>query len=334
MNRRYKNRLKILEDHEIEELYGLPRFDLGEQEYYFSLTQEERDIANSHRSIENCVLFILQAGYFKAKTMFFSFEFKDVYNDIQYILRQHFPLSFDVHIAGPVLRQTKHSQQQKILELYGYRACNAAERAYLVEKACHVVKISAKPIYLLQTLIYYLETQRIVTPGYSFLQDVVSQAMAQERERISEIIKSSLDDKTRIALDDLYVSRDGIYAITSLKHEPKDFSLKEMKSETARGHTLAELYKTTHNLFPILEISNDSVAYYASLVDYYTVQKLQQMPTDMVYLYLLCFILHRYQKLNDNLTNALIFHVRKVIDTAKTTAKEKVFARLLETHLT
>lgn len=41
--------------------------------------------------------------------------------------------------------------------------------------------------------------------------------------------------------------------------------------------------------------------------------------------------MHRYQKLNDNLTNALIFHVRKVIDTAKTAAKEKIFARQLET---
>jgi Domain of unknown function (DUF4158) len=279
---RYKNRLKILEDHEIEELYGIPRFDQGEQEYYFSLTQEERDITNSHRSIENRVLFILQAGYFKAKTMFFSFEFNDVHNDIQYILRQHFPLCVDIPMAGPVLRQTKHSQQQKILELYGYRACNAEERACLMEKTRHVVKISAKPIYLFQTLIYYLETQRIITPGYSFLQDVVSQALAQERERISEIIKCSLDNKTRTALDDLHASRDGIYAITALKYEPKDFSLNEMRSEIARGHSLAALYQTAHNLLPVLEISNDSVAYYATLVDYYTVQKLQQMPTGMV----------------------------------------------------
>jgi len=64
MTKQYKDRLKILEDHEIDELYGLPRFDSDEQSYYFSLTQEERDLANNHRSIENRVLFILQAGYF------------------------------------------------------------------------------------------------------------------------------------------------------------------------------------------------------------------------------------------------------------------------------
>lgn len=98
MNKQYKDRLKILEDHEIDELYGLPRFDSDEQSYYFSMTQEERDLANSHRSVENCVLFILQAGYFKAKTMFFSFEFDEVQDDIRHILRQHFPLSTDIHM--------------------------------------------------------------------------------------------------------------------------------------------------------------------------------------------------------------------------------------------
>ncbi len=92
------------------------------------------------------------------------------------------------------------------------------------------------------------------------------------------------------------------------------------------------LYQTTRNLQPELGISNDSVTYYAALVDYYTVQKLQQMPTGMVYLYLLCFILHRYQKFNDNLINALIFQVRKVINAAKAATKEKILHYQLENN--
>ena len=243
MAQQYKDRIKLLEDHEIDELYGLPRFDPDERAYYFSLTQEERDIANSHRAQENRILFILQMGYFKAKTMFFSFEFDEVQDDVRHILRQYFPLSADITLVEPVLRQTKHAQQQKILALYGHRACNAAERAGLMEKACHVVKISAKPVYLFQTLIRYLETQRIIVPGYSFLQDIVSQALAAERQRITEIIERSLDEKIRTVLDDLYVSRDGIYGITAIKHEPKDFSLKEMKIEISRCRSLTALYQ-------------------------------------------------------------------------------------------
>jgi len=332
MVQQYKDRIKILEDHEIDEIYELPRFFPDERSYYFSLTQEERDIANSYRTPENSVLFILQMGYFKAKMMFFSFEFNEVQDDVQHILQQHFSFSKDISLVEPILRQTKYVQQQKILVLYGHRACDAAERTHLAEKALQIVKVSAKPIYLFQTLIHYLENHRIVVPGYSFLQDIVRKTLAIERKRITEIIERSLEENTRAVLDKLYVNREGVYAITALKHEPKDFSLKELKKEIVRSQSLAALYQTSRNLLPELCISNDSVTYYAALVDYYTVQKLQQMPKGMVYLYLLCFILHRYQKFNDNLINAFIFHVRKVIDAAKAATKEKVLHYQLENN--
>lgn len=332
MVQRYKGRIKILEDHEISDLYGLPRFYPDERAYYFSLTQKERDIVNSYRTHENRVLFILQAGYFKAKTMFFHFEFKEVHEDVQHILQQHFSFSKDILLIEPILRQTRSDQQQQILTLYGHRACNAAERVCLAEKALQVVKISAKPIYLFQTLIHYLETQRIVVPRYSFLQKIASQALAAERKRIAEILEHSLAEYSKTALDELYINREGIYSITALKREPKDFSLGEMKQEIARGRLLTDLYQITRDILPDLGISNDSITYYAALVDYYTVQKLQQMPTGTVYLYLLCFIQNRYQKINDNLINALIFQVRKGIDASKAAAKEKILHWQLENN--
>jgi hypothetical protein len=237
-----------------------------------------------------------------------------------------------VRLAEPIPKQSRITQQQRILTLYGYRACDGAERARLGEKARQVVRISAKPIYLFQVLIHYLETHRIVAPGYSFLQDIVSQALADERQRLTAILERTLDTEARGALDSLHSERDGIYAITALKREPKDFSRREMRREIAREIALATLYRKARDLLPELGISNDSVAYYAALVDYYTVQKLQQMPAGMVYLYLLCFILHRYQKLNDNLINALIFHVRKVIDAAKIMVKDKILGYQLENN--
>ncbi len=71
MATRYKDRITILEDAEIEELYGRPRFTHDERVHYFALTPEERAVADGHYSLVSRVLFILQAGYFKAKTLFF-----------------------------------------------------------------------------------------------------------------------------------------------------------------------------------------------------------------------------------------------------------------------
>ncbi len=149
----YQGRIKILDTSEIEELYGRPRFYPEEQTYYFALTPEERDIANSYRTRENRILFILQAGYFKAKTMFFSFALHEVQDDIRYILQQHFSLVSEIRWQAPILRQTRHAQQQKILALYGYRTCQEAERARLADQARQMVwsrsprslSISSKP---------------------------------------------------------------------------------------------------------------------------------------------------------------------------------------------
>jgi hypothetical protein len=126
------------------------------------------------------------------------------------------------------------------------------------------------------------------------------------------------------ALDALYVERDGQYPITPLKRDPKDFSTREMKREIARCRSLEALYRTAQTLLPELDISNDSIAYYATLVDFYTVQKLQQLSAGMARLYLLCFLLQRYRKINDNLIDALIYHVRKIGTAAKACMQERV----------
>ena len=65
---RYKDRLRILEDQAIEELYGRPTFSHDERSHFFSLTSEERAVADEHYNLTSRVLFILQVGYFKAKS--------------------------------------------------------------------------------------------------------------------------------------------------------------------------------------------------------------------------------------------------------------------------
>ena len=323
---RYKDRLKILEDQEIEELYGRPQFNHDERVHFFSLSSEERALADARYNLANRVLFILQLGYFKARTLFFSFELDEVQEDARHVLQRYYHRSDDAALIAPSLKQTRHGQQRKILDLYGYRACSGKDHAALMEKAGQVVRISAKPVFLFRNLLQYLENRRIVVPGYSFLQDVVSQALASERARLTAVLEGRLNKTTADALDALYGERDGMYGITPLKHDPKDFSLRETKREIERSRSLATLYETAKALLPELGISNDSLAYYASLVDYYTVQKLQQLPAGMARLYILCFVGQRYRQINDNLVNGLIYHVRKVNTAARECMEQQVLA--------
>jgi hypothetical protein len=238
MATRYKDRLTILEDAEIEDLYGRPRFTHDDRLHYFALTPQERAMADGHYSLASRVLFILQAGYFKAKTLFFSFTLDEVADDVTHILQQHYPQPRRAPLKSAAFKQTRHTQQRKLLKLYNYHACVGAERAALIAKANQVVRISAKPLYVFQALVQYLETHRVVAPGYSFLQDVVSRALRRERVRLTGLLEVRLDEETRKALDQLYLKRDAGYALTPLKQEPKDFSRREMRREMARARLL------------------------------------------------------------------------------------------------
>jgi hypothetical protein len=122
----------------------------------------------------------------------------------------------------------------------------------------------------------------------------------------------------------------GLYDITLLKREPRDFSSREIAREIERGHQIRDLYGLAHAFLPHLDISNESIKYYASLVAYYSVFRLKQLDEWVVYLYLLCFVYHRYQKLHDNLLNTLIHHVRRYADEAKGEAKERVYEHRME----
>jgi hypothetical protein len=322
----YNDRLKILNDQEIEELYGRPRFNHDERVHFFSLTPDERALVDDYHTLASRVLFILQLGYFKAKTLFFAFDFNDAKKDMHHILQQHYQDIKKTKLVVPSLKQTRHAQQRKILDLFGCKACDVNERISLMEKASKLVRISAKPIFLFRNLLQHLENHRVVAPGYSFMQDVVRQTLAEERTRLTDILKRRLGKTTLKTLDALYVERTGMYTVTPLKRDPKDFSLGEMKREVARIKSLEILHRTAKDVLPELGISNDSIAYYAALVDYYTVQKLQQLPAGMARLYLLCFLLQRYQIMNDNLVNSLIYHVRKVNTAAKACMEQQVIA--------
>ena len=78
-------------------------------------------------------------------------------------------------------------------------------------------------------------------------------------------------------------------------------------------------------MLPKLEISNESIKYYGSLVGYYSVYKLKRLKEWMVYVYLLCFAYHRYQRLHDNLINCLLHNVRRYVNEIKGAARERVY---------
>ncbi len=139
------------------------------------------------------------------------------------------------------------------------------------------------------------------------------------------MLHTLLSSEECVALDALLIETDELYTITLLKRQPKDFSLGEMHRVIARGEYLVQLYTVARRIVPKLGISREGITYYSSLVSYYSVFRLKQLDTWIVYLYLLCFAVHRYQRFNDNLLTCFIHLVKQYSDEAKATAKRTVY---------
>jgi TnpA family transposase len=323
-------RLGILGEEEIDALYGLPHFTDEERREYLSLAPPEKAALEQFHSLKSRISFLLQLGYFKSHHLFFVFTLADVTEDVRYIQEQYFP-----HISLTnldIAKMTRQKQQEVILDLFRYRSCDATHRRALTAKARQAATISAKPIYVFRELLHYLKEHHLVAPGYSVMQDLVGQALTYEQDRLATIVSEALTQQERALLDNLLEDTPGLSEITQLRREPRDFSAKQIKRERQRGEQLRPLYQLAQRVLPRLAISNESIKYYASLVGYYSVYKLKRFPVATTYIYLLCFVSHRYQRLHDNLISCLLYHVRRYTESAKEAAKDRVYTYRMESN--
>src|SRR6266853_484086 len=207
-------RLHILNNEEIEALYGRPCLSGEDRTNVFTLTQPEKDLLASFTQLPIQLYFLLQLGYFKAKQMFFTFTFDDVVEDVTYLLERYFPAT-----PLPELRmlnkRTILKQRQRILELFSYRLCTPTDRHDLFLHAQQTARISSKPIYILRELLHYLTEQRLVKPSYTFLQeDLVGKAVTAEGKRLATMLHTLLSPEECQALEALLTETDDLYIIT------------------------------------------------------------------------------------------------------------------------
>src|SRR6266702_283827 len=256
------HRLSILTAQEIDDLYSLPRFTEDDRRLYFDLSPAERELVDGVVTISVAVHLVLQLGYFKAKRQFFVYALDAVTGDAGYILQRYFPARDMTEIKSPA-RSTRLEQQQIILRLFDYRSCDAAAKAELERKAQRVSMLSAQPVFILREVLQHLVHQRIVAPGYTYLQDLVGRTVSGEHLRITRLLGRGLTREVERQLEALLEADEGMYRISILKHEPKDFSYGELRQEVERGKFFEPLFAFGQTFLASAGLSNERVQYYA-----------------------------------------------------------------------
>jgi len=189
-------RLAVLSDAEQFAPYGLPDFDDGQQLEFLSLSEAELALASCRPGLHAQV-------YFKAKQAFFRFTWDDAQDDCAYVLTRYF--NGQTFEPNTITEHEYYTQRALIAELFGYRIWSANFLPQLVPQTAQIVRRDVTSSFIVAELIAYLNEHKIVRPGYTTLQTLISEAMSAERLRLGRLVAEVLDTTAKDALAQLLV---------------------------------------------------------------------------------------------------------------------------------
>jgi len=336
VKKKNSQRLQILSEDEIAELYAIPQFNITERNHYFLLPEKvlhSLTIRKTNgRNTSAKLWFILQYGYFIARHQFFHINYNDAKEDVSFIMANYLPN--DCIPRKLPSRRVQGLKKKQILKHMGYSDDTSKACLLVTEKVRSLAKITSSLTEIFSETIKYLESEKKVLPSYYSLQDTIGAALKVEERRLIEMMKHHLTQHARQALQDLFKWDDGLYRITEIKFDAKSFQTKEMKNEIAKLSLCRPIYVFAKKFLPILGLSRSMIEYYSSLTRLYYVDRLRKVPEELAYLYIVCYVHGRYERLMNNLIQGFTYYVDKYHHDAKNYAKNElpVLTDTLEQH--
>lgn len=316
--------LYILSETESEELYGLPKFSEEERIIFFTLNPEEELILNELIYNHSKIHFILQLGYFKAKHRLFNFTATEVIGDANYVISKYFSKESTECII-PIIpsRKIQTKNNNKILTLMGYNKSEHKAITMLRERTKILVKSLSNPHIIFREILIYFDLEKVILPGRNVIQNVIGKAIVCEAKRLEALIIKTTPKKIIKLLNNLLDKKTINYEITKLKQEPKNFNFNQTQKEITKHNSYYAIYKFSKKLLPTLNISQQNIEYYGSLAIHYNRYQLNNFKKEKTYLYLLCYIHYRFQKMNDQFIQTFCYYVDLYNNNAMEYAKHK-----------
>ena len=285
---------------------------------YFIFEEKEWELIAQCPSLQAQVFCALQIGYFKAKDFFFRFSLDKIsQEDVEFIVTRYF--KNQVLKTFTITKHEYYLQRDLICQLFGYRAWADKFTEEIYKRGKLSVKRDITPNFIARELLVFLRKQKIIRPGYTALQTIISRILADERKRLKLCLQDHLTKELKENLKKLIENNNTLSELAALKRDARNFKSSMMKIEREKHATLKTLYEIVKNILPSLDISQQNIAYYASLIHYYTISDLARFEEEQTYLYLVCYVFKRYQQINDNLVEAFNFNLKQL----ETEIKEK-----------
>ena len=311
------HRIQLLTEHQVKELYSIPKFTKDGQEHFFEVDSAERIILDKEcKTPKTKVSFVLQLGYFKATHRFHDeIIFSKHRSDISYILKNIVGKS-KVKFVGKLGYDTKVNQQKRIASLSGFSSWRNANQDIVTNHLLSLLRTHANPLDSLRELSVFLKNQKIILPTYRNLQDLFSRCISIENTRLETVIEK-LPKSRSAELNNIIGNNEVIADLSAIKEDQKGFQLKFISEAVNVVTQMASLYKFSKEFLPKLNIANNCIRYYANLAEQFTVSRIRMLREPQQWLYVLCLIHFKYQQCMDNLIVSFIYHFRDLHKSAK-----------------
>ena len=316
-----KREIKLLSKSEVSDIYDVPDFDDHERELYFAVDDNEAEILANLHTINTKIFFILQLGYFKAKHRFFKVNLKKANKDIAFINKKYYQNKV---AFTPITRERIYQQKKLILSYLKYQECSDVLLHKLKEQFLSLVKLFPRPQNVIRELITYCDTQNIVLPGYRKLQDMYTECVRIELQRMAKVI-DIFPNEIMTKIESLISNTSGILSFNVIRYDQSDFSYSEIAEEISKVRELSSLYLFCKQQIPNLGLSQNAIRYYSNNVEQYPVARLRKLTKLQRTLYAICYLYCRYQTFVDNLIISFMHYTVLLKDKAKEHG-EKEFA--------
>jgi TnpA family transposase len=318
---------RLLSSTELLDIYGIPVLNDLERQEFFTFNEAETKILKEFKDLKDAVYFSIFLVFFKSKRTLVDFNYQDVTAERQHVMNRYFP-----NQPSPRAFPASYSKiriENTVLTLCHYQRFTADVEQKIKDELHESAIHYPRQHQLCKELLNSLVKHRIAIPGYTTLQDIVSNVWNAENKRLVQSYLRYTNKSQRKAILSLLDKTDDHYhRVLSIKKDMKGFNTHELWRELEKNGILKPLFDIAKVVLPQLGLPPTTVNYYAHLIHYYDGPGLKQLNPHTAGLYLLCYIFTRYQALNDNLLEAfkkkVLEHKKKAIDYAKDEASKQL----------
>jgi len=318
-------RMKIFNTLEEEAFESPPVLNSAERKRYFSLPLMLKDSMANLRTPTNKVCFLVAAGYFKARRKFFGCQFRQA--DIEYVANQVGVNSTEVRVET-YSKETCARHQRVILSYFSCGPFDEAAKSITASEIAALVRVQFRPKLVLLEIIQVLTHKRIAIPSYNVLADLIVSALNRHQHTLSEIINECLSENQRTGLDDLLEKAPGEgwrYRLTLLKKPYQSTQPAKIRANLTDLDTVQTLYLDLKPLVQRLDLSYESIRYYAYSVIKAQIPQVSRRADEDRFLHLIAFVVYQTFKLNDTLIDTMLSAVQAAVNAAQKDQKDVYF---------